>query len=49
MVFAVICSKRFGTLEIAPHRLQFIDQVPSAFARANRREWLTHLKLSGRN
>jgi hypothetical protein len=40
----VITSKQFPAFEIAPHRLQFIRQVLTAFAGANRPAWLDSIK-----
>jgi AbiEi antitoxin C-terminal domain len=44
MVFQLISSTQFRAFEIGPHRLQFIDQVPTAFPRAKRPEWLDSMK-----
>jgi predicted transcriptional regulator of viral defense system len=44
MVFQVIVPKQLRDFEIGRHRLQFIYQVPRAFAEANRPEWLAQMK-----
>jgi len=44
MVFQVIVPKQLRAFEIGRHRLQFIYQVPVAFAKANLSEWLDSMK-----
>jgi len=44
MVFQVIVPKQLRAFEIGRHRLQFIYQVPAAFAKANLSEWLDSMK-----
>jgi predicted transcriptional regulator of viral defense system len=44
MVFQVIVPKQLRAFEIGRHRLQFIYQVPTAFAKANLSEWLESMK-----
>jgi predicted transcriptional regulator of viral defense system len=44
MVFQVIVPKQLRAFEIGRHRLQFIYQTPTAFANANRPDWLDSMK-----
>jgi predicted transcriptional regulator of viral defense system len=44
MVFQVIVPKQLRAFEIGRHRLQFIYQVPAAFAKTNLSEWLDSMK-----
>lgn len=44
MVFQVIVPRQLRELEIGRHRLQFIYQTPSAFAKVNVDNWLQPLK-----
>jgi hypothetical protein len=44
MVFQVIVPKQLRAFELGRHRLQFIHQTPTAFAKANRPEWLDSMK-----
>ena len=44
MVFQVIVPKQMRGFEIGRHRLEFVYQSPTAFARVNRADWLDSLK-----
>jgi hypothetical protein len=44
MVFQVIVPKQLRSFVIGRHRLQFIYQSPASFSRANRPDWLAHMK-----
>lgn len=44
MVFQVIVPKQMRGFEIGRHRLEFVYQRPTAFARVNRADWLASLK-----
>jgi predicted transcriptional regulator of viral defense system len=44
MVFQVVVPKQLRSFEIGRHRLQFIYQVPQAFAGANQAQWLAQMK-----
>lgn len=44
MVFQVIVPRQLRAIEIGRHRVQFVYQVPRAFAGTNRAEWLGQLK-----
>ena len=44
MVFQVIAPKQLRSYELGRHRLEFIYQEPSAFARVNQPEWLGQIK-----
>lgn len=44
MVFQVIAPKQMRSVEIGRHRLEFVYQSPSAFAKVNQPEWLDSLK-----
>lgn len=44
MVFQVIVPKQMRSFEMGRHRLEFVYQNPSAFAKVNRPDWLGSLK-----
>ncbi|MES2366951.1 MAG: type IV toxin-antitoxin system AbiEi family antitoxin [Pseudomonadota bacterium] len=44
MVFQVVVSKQLRDFEIGRHRLQFLYQTPTAFAKLNQPDWLDRLK-----
>lgn len=44
MVFQVIVPKQLRAFEIGRHRLQFIYQIPAAFSKTNRPDWLAQMK-----
>src|SRR5208282_5298688 len=44
MVFQVITPRQLQGIEIGRQRIEFLYQVPAAFAEANRPEWLGQLK-----
>jgi len=44
MVFQVIVPRQLPTIEIGRHHVEFLYQVPLAFAKSNRPEWLAQLK-----
>jgi predicted transcriptional regulator of viral defense system len=44
MVFQVITPRQLPKIEIGRQRIEFLYQVPSAFAESNRPEWLAQLK-----
>ena len=44
MVFQVIAPKQLRSFELGRHRLQFLYQEPTAFARVNQPEWLGQMK-----
>jgi predicted transcriptional regulator of viral defense system len=44
MVFQVITPRQLQRIEIGRQRIEFLYQVPAAFAASNRKEWLAQLK-----
>lgn len=44
MVFQVVVPKQLRGFDIGRHRLQFIYQAPTAFARTNLPDWLAQMK-----
>lgn len=44
MVFQVIAPRQLRDLDIGRHRLQFVYQMPAAFAKANQPAWLGQIK-----
>ncbi|MGN8198574.1 type IV toxin-antitoxin system AbiEi family antitoxin domain-containing protein [Salinisphaera sp. RV14] len=44
MVFQVIVPRQMRSVEMGRHRLEFVYQNPSAFAKVNRPDWLGSLK-----
>jgi predicted transcriptional regulator of viral defense system len=44
MAFQVIVPKQLRDFEIGRHRLQFVYQVPAAFAQVNQPQWLGSMK-----
>jgi predicted transcriptional regulator of viral defense system len=44
MVFQVIVPKQLRAFDIGRHRLQFIYQTPTAFAKTNLPDWLSQMK-----
>jgi len=44
MVFQVIAPKQIPGFEIGRHKIQFVFQAPTAFAQANRPDWLDQMK-----
>lgn len=44
MIFQVIVPRQLRELEIGRHRLQFVYQTPSTFAKVNADEWLQQMK-----
>jgi predicted transcriptional regulator of viral defense system len=44
MVFQVVVPKQMRAFDIGRHRLQFIYQVPAAFAKTNVPDWLAEMK-----
>ena len=44
MVFQVVVPKQQRCFVLGRHRIQFVYQMPSAFAKANCSEWLGHIK-----
>jgi predicted transcriptional regulator of viral defense system len=44
MVFQVITPRQLQRIEIGRQRIEFLYQVPAAFAESNRKEWLAQLK-----
>ncbi|WP_110648156.1 type IV toxin-antitoxin system AbiEi family antitoxin domain-containing protein [Salinicola peritrichatus] len=44
MVFQVIVPRQMRSFEMGRHRLEFVYQTPSVFAKVNRPDWLSSLK-----
>jgi hypothetical protein len=44
MVFQVISPRQLPGIEIGRQKIEFLFQLPDAFAKANRSEWLAQLK-----
>jgi predicted transcriptional regulator of viral defense system len=44
MVFQVVAPRQLPKIEIGRQRIEFVYQTSAAFAKANRPEWLGHLK-----